>query len=116
MSRKIYDVIVIGAGVSGCAAARELAREQRRIAVLERESDVCEGTSKANSGIVHAGYDAEPGTLKARLNIEGNRIMEELFLLSGTVLLLLLLRKAEKINYRNCMKEAVPMEFRIWNS
>ena len=78
MSRKIYDVIVIGAGVSGCAAARELAREQRRIAVLERESDVCEGTSKANSGIVHAGYDAEPGTLKARLNIEGNRIMEEL--------------------------------------
>lgn len=78
MSRKIYDVIVIGAGVSGSAAARELARRDRRIAVLEKESDVCEGTSKANSGIVHAGYDAKPGTLKAKLNIEGNRMMEAL--------------------------------------
>lgn len=78
MSRNKYDVIIIGAGVTGSAIARELSRGQRRIAVLERESDVCEGTSKANSGIVHAGYDAEPGTLKARLNIEGNRMMEAL--------------------------------------
>ena len=66
---KDYDVIVIGAGVSGCAIARELAKEKRRIAVLEAKSDVCEGTSKANSGIVHAGYDAVPGTLKAKLNV-----------------------------------------------
>lgn len=74
----VYDVIVIGAGVSGCAAARELARTERRIAVLEKASDVCEGTSKANSGIVHAGHDAVPGTLKARLNVLGNERMEEL--------------------------------------
>lgn len=75
---KQYDVIVIGAGVSGAAVARELAKKQRRIAVLEAATDVCEGTSKANSGIVHAGYDAMPGTLKAKLNVLGNKRMESL--------------------------------------
>lgn len=75
---KQYDIIVIGAGVSGCAIARELSRKQRKIAVLEAATDVCEGTSKANSGIVHAGHDAMPGTLKARLNVLGNQKMEEL--------------------------------------
>lgn len=74
----MYDVIIIGAGVSGCAIARELSRYQLKILVLEKESDVCEGTSKANSGIVHAGYDAEPGTLKARLNVAGSRKMKAL--------------------------------------
>lgn len=74
----MYDVIIIGAGVSGCAIARELSRFQLKIAVLEKALDVCEGTSKANSGIVHAGYDAKPGTLKARLNVEGSHKMEEL--------------------------------------
>ncbi|MCI8976051.1 MAG: NAD(P)/FAD-dependent oxidoreductase [Lachnospiraceae bacterium] len=74
----MYDVIIIGAGVSGCAVARELARTEMKIAVLEKASDVCEGTSKANSGIVHAGYDAVPGTLKARLNLAGSRKMEAL--------------------------------------
>ncbi|HIW82010.1 MAG TPA: FAD-dependent oxidoreductase, partial [Candidatus Acetatifactor stercoripullorum] len=73
-----YDIIIIGAGVSGCAAARELSRDNRRIAVLERASDVCEGTSKANSGIVHAGFDAPSGTLKARLNVWGSERMEAL--------------------------------------
>lgn len=72
------DIIVIGAGVTGCAVARELARYDWKVTVLERASDVCEGTSKANSGIVHAGFDAQPGTLKAKLNVEGNRMMEEL--------------------------------------
>lgn len=72
------DVIIIGAGVTGAAIARELSRYERDVLVLERESDVCEGTSKANSGIVHAGYDAIPGTLKARFNLEGNRLMEQL--------------------------------------
>lgn len=78
MSSNVYDIIIIGAGVSGSAVARELSRLKRRIAVLERSNDICEGTSKANSGIVHAGYDAVPGTLKAKLNIDGNRMMEEL--------------------------------------
>ncbi len=72
------DVIIIGAGVSGAAIARELSRYERKVLVLEKESDVCEGTSKANSGIVHAGHDAVPGTLKARLNVEGNRMMDVL--------------------------------------
>lgn len=76
----MYDVIVIGAGVTGAAIARELSRYdyKGKAAVLERASDICEGTSKANSGIVHAGHDAEPGTLKARLNVLGNRKMEQL--------------------------------------
>ncbi|MCR5255746.1 MAG: NAD(P)/FAD-dependent oxidoreductase [Acetatifactor sp.] len=76
MSR--YDVVIVGAGVTGCAIARELARGQRNIAVLEKNADICEGTSKANSGIVHAGYDAKEGTLKAKLNVRGNEMMEEL--------------------------------------
>lgn len=78
MNSYFYDIIIIGAGVSGSAVARELARSKRRIAVLERAYDICEGTSKANSGIVHAGYDAVPGTLKAKLNIDGNKMMEAL--------------------------------------
>jgi len=74
----MYDIIIIGAGVSGCAIARELSRYQLKICVLEREADVCEGASKANSGIVHAGYDAVEGSLKARLNVRGNHLMESL--------------------------------------
>lgn len=74
----MYDVIIIGAGVSGCAVARELSAYQRKTAVLEKASDICEGTSKANSGIVHAGYDAKPGTRKAALNLRGNILMESL--------------------------------------
>ena len=74
----MYDVIIIGGGVVGCAIAREMAKQDRKIALLERASDVCEGSSKANSGIIHAGYDATPGTLKASLNVQGNLMMETL--------------------------------------
>lgn len=74
----MYDLVIIGAGVSGCAIARELSRFHLKILVLEKAPDVCEGTSKANSGIVHAGYDAKPGTLKARLNLAGSLKMEKL--------------------------------------
>lgn len=74
----MYDVIIIGAGVSGAAAARELSRYEGKICVLEKEEDVCCGTSKANSAIVHAGYDAEIGSLKAKLNVRGNEMMEQL--------------------------------------
>lgn len=73
-----YDVIIIGAGVTGTAVARELSRYQINIGVLEREEDVCCGTSKANSAIIHAGYDAEPGTLKAKLNVRGNQLVGEM--------------------------------------
>ncbi len=74
----MQDVIIIGAGVTGCAVARELSRYRLKVTVLEKNSDVGEGTSKANSGIVHAGYDAKTGSLKAKFNVEGNRLMDEL--------------------------------------
>lgn len=74
----MYDVLVIGGGVIGCAIARELSRRSGRVCVVERNEDVCTGTSKANSAIVHAGFDAEPGTRKARFNVEGSRMMEAL--------------------------------------
>lgn len=73
-----YDVLIIGAGVTGSAIARELSRYDLKVAVLEKNSDVCEGTSKANSGIIHAGYDAKPGTLKAKLNVRGSEMMPQL--------------------------------------
>ncbi len=72
--QRTYDVCIIGAGVIGCAIARELARFDLSIAVFDKHSDVAEGTSKANSGIVHAGYDARPGSRKARYNLAGNRL------------------------------------------
>lgn len=75
---KIYDAVVIGAGVTGCAAARELSRYKGSFLTVERALDVCEGTSKANSAIVHAGFDAQPGSLKAKLNVKGNRMMDRL--------------------------------------
>ena len=104
---KDYDVIIIGAGVSGCAIARELAKGKLRIAVLEEKSDVCEGTSKANSGIVHAGYDAVPGTLKAKLNVRGNEMMEELsekldFPFRGTDPWYCALKKTACPDWKNC--------------
>ena len=74
----MYDIIIIGSGVSGAACARELSRYEAKICVLEKEEDVCCGTSKANSAIVHAGYDAPAGSLKAKLNVEGNEKMEQL--------------------------------------
>ena len=74
----MYDVVIIGAGVSGCASARELSRYNLKVCVLDKEEDVCCGTSKANSAIVHAGFDAESGSLMAKLNVEGNEMMEEL--------------------------------------
>ena len=67
----MYDVVIVGAGVIGAMAARELSRYQLSVCLLEKENDVAAGASRANSGIVHGGYDPEPGTLKAKLNTEG---------------------------------------------
>lgn len=75
---KLFDIIIIGSGVSGAACARALSRYQGKILVLDKEEDLCCGTSKANSAIVHGGFDAEPGTLKAKLNILGSEMMEPL--------------------------------------
>ena len=74
----MYDVVIIGCGVVGAAAAYELARYKLRVAVLEAAADIAAGTTKANSAIIHAGYDPEPGTLMARLNVEGNRLTGEI--------------------------------------
>lgn len=74
----MYDLIIIGAGVVGCATARELSRYDLKIAVLEKEEDVSMGASKANSGIVHGGYDAKYGSLKGKLSAEGNRLFTKL--------------------------------------
>ena len=74
----LYDVVIIGAGVVGSSVARFLSRFDLEIAVIEKEEDVCSGTSKANSAIVHAGHDAKTGSLKAKFNLLGSKMMENL--------------------------------------
>jgi glycerol-3-phosphate dehydrogenase len=66
------DALIIGAGISGCAVARELSKYKLRILVVEKEDDVACGATKANNGNIHPGHDVKPGTLKAKLNIRGN--------------------------------------------
>ncbi|MDE6472184.1 MAG: NAD(P)/FAD-dependent oxidoreductase [Clostridia bacterium] len=72
------DIIIIGGGIIGCAIARELSRYRVNITLLERRGDVTQGTTKANSGIVHAGFDATPHTFKAKFNMLGNAMFDEL--------------------------------------
>ncbi len=74
---KKFDVVVIGGGVIGGAVLRELTKHQLSVCLLEKENDVCMGASKANSGIVHAGFDAPENSLKARFNVMGNTMMPE---------------------------------------
>ena len=71
-----YDIAIVGGGIIGCFIARELARYSLSIAVCEKETDIGVATTKANSGLVHGGYDPAPGTLKAKLNVLGNRLYE----------------------------------------
>lgn len=74
----MYDVAIIGCGIVGASAAFELAKHDISVIVLERGNDVAVGTTKANSAIIHAGYDPEPGTLMAKLNVEGNALTGQL--------------------------------------
>ena len=74
----MYDVLIIGCGITGAAAAFHLSRYRLKVAVLEQENDVAAGATKANSAILHAGYDPEPGTLMARLNVRGAALAKEL--------------------------------------
>lgn len=74
----MFDVAIIGCGVIGAATAYTLARYQLKVLVLEAENDVADGTTKANSAIIHAGYDPEPGTRMARLDVLGNRLAGEI--------------------------------------
>ena len=72
-----YDVTIIGAGITGAIAARELARYDLKLCILDAASDVAMGATKANSAIVHAGFDAKEGTLKAKFNVEGSKMFEQ---------------------------------------
>ena len=74
----MYDAVIIGAGVTGSSIARYLSRYDAKVCVLEKTEDVCTGTSKANSAIVHAGYDAANGSLMAKYNVEGSEMMPAL--------------------------------------
>ncbi len=76
MINQSYDVIVIGGGVVGCAIARELSKYELRTALLEKAADICAGQSKANTAIIHGGYDAKPGTKKAYYNVRGNSLFD----------------------------------------
>lgn len=73
----MYDVVIIGAGVVGGLIARALSAFELRICIVEKENDVAMGTTKANSAIVHAGFDAPPGSLKAKLNVRGSELMPQ---------------------------------------
>lgn len=74
----MYDVLIIGGGVVGCAVARELSRYRLKILLLEKSFDICAGQSKANTAIIHGGYDAKPGTLKAKYNVAGNLMFDRI--------------------------------------
>ncbi len=74
----MYDVLIIGCGIVGAATAFELSKYQLRVGIVERENDVANGTTKANSAIIHAGYDPVPGSLMARLNVRGSALAREL--------------------------------------
>jgi len=75
---KEYDVIIIGGGVVGCMIARFLSQYQLDILLIEKEIDIGMGTSSANSAVIHAGYNALPGTLKAKTNAMSSPLWEQI--------------------------------------
>ncbi len=74
----MYDIVIIGSGIIGCSIARELSKYKANILVLEKNNDVSCGTTKANSGIVHAGFDAKPNSKKAFFNVRGAKLYPSL--------------------------------------
>lgn len=73
----MYDAIIIGGGVTGTSIAYQLSKKEGKFLLIEKNEDVCTETSKANSGICHGGYDAHPGTMKAKMNVRGNHMMAD---------------------------------------
>ncbi len=116
----MYDIVIIGAGVTGCSVARFLSRYKADVCVIEKEEDVCCGTSKANSAIIHAGFDAAAGSLMAKMNVIGNRMMpalaEELdidFIMNGSLVVCMSEEDLPKLQalYENGVKNGVePLE------
>ncbi len=112
-----YDVAIVGAGVVGGLIARELSRFNIKVALLEKLNDVAMGTTKANSAIVHGGFDAQNGTLKAKLNVEGTAMMPEVceklsvpFKKNGSVVVAFSEKEMEhiKVLYDRGIKNGVP--------
>lgn len=117
-----YDVAIVGSGVVGGLIARELSRFNIKVALLEKYNDVAMGTTKANSAIVHGGFDAQNGTLKAKLNVEGTAMMPEVceklsvpFKKNGSVVVAFSEKEMEhiKILYERGIKNGVPKLFII---
>jgi len=120
----IYDVVIVGAGVTGAFIARELSRYQLNVCLVDRAEDVAMGSSKANSGIVHAGYDPVPGSLKARFNVRGNQLMESVcreldvpFKRTGSLVLAFDAEDMRKLQdiYERGLKNGVP-DLEIWDA
>lgn len=112
----MYDCIIIGGGVVGCAVARFLSRYEGKFCILERESDIACGTTKANSAIIHAGFDAAFGSKMAAFNVRGNRMMPKLseeldipFKQNGSLVVCLDREDLPKLNalYENGVKNGV---------
>ena len=72
----MFDIAIIGAGVVGGMIAREMTKYNLKVCILEKNNDVATGATRANSAIVHAGFDAKEGSLKAKLNVKGSEMME----------------------------------------
>ena len=113
----MFDVAIIGCGITGASAAYELSRYRLRVAIIEQENDISMGTTKANSAIVHAGYDPEPGTLMAKLNREGTQLMGQLcreldvpYLQTGSLVLAFTEEELPKIRelYQRGVQNGVP--------
>ena len=114
----MYDVTIIGSGVVGGLIARKLSAYNLKICILEKEYDVAMGATKANSAIVHAGFDAEAGTLKARLNVKGSEMMEKVCRELGVKYknigaLVIGFNDEDKKPYLTCMKEDAKTALKI---
>ncbi|WP_293720628.1 NAD(P)/FAD-dependent oxidoreductase [uncultured Cetobacterium sp.] len=101
----MYDILIIGAGIVGTGIARELSKYKLKVAILEKDTDVSNETTKANSAIVHGGYDAKEGSLMAKLNVLGNSLYEDLcnelsvpFKRNGSLVLAFTEEEAEHLN------------------
>lgn len=113
----MYDVLIIGAGIMGASISRELSKYKLKTIILEKENDVADGTSKANSAIIHAGYDAKEGTLMAKYNAKGNEMFSKIaveldipFKRIGSFVLAFSEEEKEHLNmlYERGLKNGVP--------
>ena len=117
--KQAYDVIIIGGGITGCAAAYECSKYDFKTVLLEKENDIACGSTKANSAIIHAGYDPEPGTLMAKYNARGNELAHRLakkldipFRETGSLVLAFSEEEVREVRrlFENGVRNGVPVE------